>query len=189
MKTKICLLSLLLAASLPAGAGLYTSGPLPGTTIPNNTTLGTGSTLSYTFDHPADTVITDVVLTFALQGGVSTDLSGYLRLGNNPDTSPHYDLTALIQSQSLSTLLATTYTIDFNTPGFHDAFNGLNPNDTWTLFFADTVNGDTTTVNSWSLDITAVPEPVNVAMAVFGVVVVAAGGVRRYLKARNAAPT
>ena len=187
MKAKICLLSLLLAASLPAGAALYNSGTLSGTTIPDDNTLGTGTTLSYIFNHP-DSVITDMVLTFALQDGSSSDLSGYLRLGNT-GSSPFYDLTTLIQGQSLSPSSATTYTIDFNTSGFHDAFNGLNPNGTWTLFFADSVNGDTTTVNSWSLDITAVPEPVNMAMAVFGVVVVAAGGVRRYLKARNATPT
>ena len=48
-------------------------------------------------------------------------------------------------------------------------FNNLDPNGGWTLFFADTVTGGgTPTLNSWSLDITAVvPEPVSVALAVF----------------------
>lgn len=53
-----------------------------------------------------------------------------------------------------------------------------NLNDTWTLFFADGVNGDQTTLNGWSLDITAVPEPVNVVMGIFGVVLVGTGAVR-----------
>lgn len=42
------------------------------------------------------------------------------------------------------------------------SFNGLNPNGTWRLFFADRSAGDLSAVSSWSLDITAVREPVNV---------------------------
>ena len=38
----------------------------------------------------------------------------------------------------------------------------------WTLFFADLSPGDTSTLNTFSLDITAVPEPVNVALVIFG---------------------
>ncbi len=48
------------------------------------------------------------------------------------------------------------------------SFNGQNPNGTWTLFFADlSGGGGQATLNGWSLDITAVPEPVNVALGVF----------------------
>jgi hypothetical protein len=36
------------------------------------------------------------------------------------------------------------------------------------LFFADvSAGGGTSTLNGWSLDITAVPEPVNVALCIF----------------------
>jgi subtilisin-like proprotein convertase family protein len=53
------------------------------------------------------------------------------------------------------------------------AFNGLSSaNGNWTLLFADLSGGDganVTTLNGWSLDITAVPEPVNVALGIFGV--------------------
>ena len=42
----------------------------------------------------------------------------------------------------------------------------MNPNGTWTIFFADLSSGETSTLNSWSLDITAVPEPVNVALGI-----------------------
>ena len=48
------------------------------------------------------------------------------------------------------------------------SFGGMNPNGTWTLFFADLSGGETSTLQGWSLNITAVPEPVNVALAVFG---------------------
>jgi hypothetical protein len=45
---------------------------------------------------------------------------------------------------------------------------GVNPNGIWTLFFADTVaGGGNETLNGWNLDITAVPEPVNVALGIF----------------------
>ena len=53
--------------------------------------------------------------------------------------------------------------------GSLDAFDGYNPNGTWTLFFADQNVGDQSTLVSWSLDIEAVPEPVVVALFIFGV--------------------
>ncbi len=54
------------------------------------------------------------------------------------------------------------------TIGF-SAYHGMNPNGTWTLFLADLSTGAQSQLLGWSLDITAeVPEPVNVALAVFG---------------------
>jgi hypothetical protein len=50
------------------------------------------------------------------------------------------------------------------------SFNSLNPNGTWTLFFADMSAGGQSQLVSWSLDITAVPEPVNVALGIFAAV-------------------
>ena len=54
------------------------------------------------------------------------------------------------------------------------AFGNMDPNGTWTLFFADvSKGGGTARLDSWSLGITAVPEPVNVALGIFaGVVLV-----------------
>ena len=51
------------------------------------------------------------------------------------------------------------------------ALNGLDPNGTWTLFIADLSPGEQSQLLNWSLDITslsAVPEPVNVALGIFG---------------------
>jgi hypothetical protein len=39
------------------------------------------------------------------------------------------------------------------------SFTGLDPNGTWTLFVADQSPGATSTLQSWTLTITAVPEP------------------------------
>jgi hypothetical protein len=49
------------------------------------------------------------------------------------------------------------------------SYNGLNPNGTWTLFIADLSAGAQSQLENWTLGITAeVPEPVNVALMVFG---------------------
>jgi subtilisin-like proprotein convertase family protein len=55
-------------------------------------------------------------------------------------------------------------TVNFSTLGAQDG------NGSWTLFLADLSGGNQSTLNSWSLSITAVPEPVNVALGLFGVV-------------------
>ncbi len=50
-------------------------------------------------------------------------------------------------------------------------FSGSTANGTWELYFADEVNGGgsgPSVLNSWSLDIEPVPEPVNTALGIFG---------------------
>jgi subtilisin-like proprotein convertase family protein len=47
-------------------------------------------------------------------------------------------------------------------------YAGMNPNGTWTLFFADMSGGSVSTLAGWSLDIEAVPEPVPVALGIAG---------------------
>lgn len=179
MKTKICLFSFLLAVSSPAWATLYQFGTLNGGSalgpIPDDNTIGL--TENYTVSG-MDVSISALTLTFVLQNGVASDLSGYLRLGDTTG-SPAYNLTSLIQGQTLSAGSPTTYSINFSTSGFQSTYNGLNPNDTWTLFFADTVNGDTTTLNGWSLGITAVPEPVVPALALFAGLMALGAGLSR----------
>lgn len=176
MYTKFWLTSVLLGVALSAGASLYNSGTLSGGVIPDNNTIGLTSSIDLTTSGQGNS-ISSLTLTFVLQGGDSTDLSGYLRLGNQ-STSSYYDLTSLIQGQSLGA--PTTYTIDFNTAGFQTAFGDLNPNDTWTLYFADTVAGDQSTLNSWSLQITAVPEPATLALGVFSGGLLLVAGLRRW---------
>ncbi len=62
-------------------------------------------------------------------------------------------------------------------------YDGKNPNGTWTLYFMDVVGGvEQSTLDSWSLDITAVPEPAHVALGIFGGVLALGGLVRRRLK-------
>jgi subtilisin-like proprotein convertase family protein len=46
-----------------------------------------------------------------------------------------------------------------------DGFTGANPNGDWTLFIADQGAGETATLKSWTLRVTAVPEPSLAALA------------------------
>jgi hypothetical protein len=80
--------------------------------------------------------------------------------------------------------LGVSYTPD---GGSLASFNGLNPNGTWTLLFADLSAGDQSTVTSWSLDITAVPEPTSVALVIFGGLALGMGRVRWWQGRRRAA--
>jgi hypothetical protein len=45
------------------------------------------------------------------------------------------------------------------------SFTNTGPNGTWTLFLADLSSGGQSTLTSWSLDITTVPEPGTLALS------------------------
>ena len=172
MKIKFCTISLLLVLSLSSQATLYTfsgtptdNGAGPGG-IPDNNTIGLSE--SQTLSGLPNS-ISAVTLNVTLSGGLGSDLTGYLRLGNLTG-SPSVNLTGLPSG-----------VIGANTPVSFDlssTFSSLDPNNTWTLFFSDTSGGGQTTLNGWSLDITAVPEPVTLALVVFLVMLLALAGLR-----------
>lgn len=60
------------------------------------------------------------------------------------------------------------------------SFNTLAPQGDWTLFLADVSSGAQSTVVSWGLDIEVVPEPVDVALGLFGGLAVVVGLGRRW---------
>ena len=66
-----------------------------------------------------------------------------------------------------------------------DVFNGANPNGDWTLYFADRSPIGISTLNSWSVGIEAVPEPANIALAVFGVLFASVQGMRLWSRRRT----
>jgi subtilisin-like proprotein convertase family protein len=65
-------------------------------------------------------------------------------------------------------------------------FNGQNPNGDWTLYLRDVSPGSISTLNSWTVDVSAVPEPVNVALGVFAAVVLLVQGGRAWRLRRKA---
>lgn len=51
-----------------------------------------------------------------------------------------------------------------------DSFINANPNGTWVLFLSDVSGGNTAQVNSWTLNVTTIPEPSSWALAAVGAV-------------------
>jgi subtilisin-like proprotein convertase family protein len=91
-------------------------------------------------------------------------------------------------SYSSSSQVTGTYYAADGTTAFN-AFNGSNPNGGWVLFISDLSGGDGSNVsvlNSWSLTLDVVPEPVNVALGVFAALLLAVAGIRRWRNLRRA---
>ena len=69
---------------------------------------------------------------------------------------------------------------DTSRPQTLDVLLNADPNGSWTLFFADRAAASTATLNGWSLDITAIPEPISVALGSFAGVFLAVALVRNW---------
>jgi hypothetical protein len=70
-----------------------------------------------------------------------------------------------IQNVTTGGTLSGTY----GATGSLAGFNGSPVDGTWELYFADlSTGGGTSVLDNWTLNITAVPEPVNTVLAAFG---------------------
>lgn len=165
------------------------------TIVDGNPTIVTANSMTLS---GLDSSVASITVTLNLSGGCNNGLYGYL-VGPGGGTTvillnqPGYGVDGFgalgsglnitlgtsgssIQSETSGSALTGNY----QPAGNLLDFTGINPNGTWTLYFADTIaGGGNATLNGWSLNITAVPEPVNVALAVFGMVVIGAGVVRQ----------
>ena len=66
------------------------------------------------------------------------------------------------------------------------AFNTLDVNGDWTLFVDDLSGDDVSTLVSWDLDITDVPEPATVALGIFAAGFILLQGEHAWRKRRTA---
>jgi len=155
--------------------------------IPDNNYSGVAYALSFGF---SGVTIRDISVMLNISGGYNGDIYAYLSHGSeiayllaaNPAVSGSgFNITFVEGTGSPiptggSGVLTGSYNpaIDFAT-----TFNTTDPNGAWTLFLADLSPGDTSTLNSFGVNVTGVPEPVNVALGAFGVLLLAIGGVRR----------
>ncbi|HEX9046877.1 MAG TPA: hypothetical protein VF988_07605 [Verrucomicrobiae bacterium] len=84
-----------------------------------------------------------------------------------------------IQSVTSGFFLGGTSYPTYNAAVDFSGLTGINPNGVWTIYFSDTISGGgDSTLAGWSLNISSVPEPVNVALGSFGVLFVVAGASR-----------
>lgn len=190
--------SLWLCAS-NASATLYTQSTSQ--TITDGSSVGVTSTINVTGVGGTASSGDNVSVVLNLSGGNIGDLIAYLTfsgttvqlmnrpgvtIGNplgytgnssfvfSPVTLVDGSYTSVDSYGGGSITTATSFNPTSGSMGFQ-AFNGLSSAaGNWTLFFADMSGGDganVTTLNSWSLDITAVPEPINAALGIFAGVV------------------
>ena len=159
--------------------------------IPDNTRAGVGYSLNFA---AGGLTISAISVTLNISGGYNGDIYAYLSHGSQSvvllnqingtaANGSGFDITLIggtgnsIQTASGTAgqvLSGTTFTAYQNL----NLFNTTDPSGNWTLFFADLSPGDTSTLNSFSLDITAVPEPVTLALGLFVAMLLALAGIR-----------
>ena len=187
MKRQILLGTLLVQlVAVNAQGGLSTktfgSGEAMGV-IPDGNPLG--AAFSGTVSDLSGLTVVGLTVTLSVSGGYAGNLYAYLVAPNgtmvmllnepgvtsgtpfgNPATSMDITLADGTGAINASSDLTTG---TYSAAGTLAGFNGSSADGTWTLFFADEVSGGgTSTLNEWSLGISTVPEPVNVALAIFG---------------------
>jgi hypothetical protein len=160
------LLAVMFTLSAHAALYSYTDNTAPGVVPQNGTTFSSQQIVSGIASSISSPGV-EIILTFndnASLTGNSSGIQGLLDLGTST-ASPYVSFeptgTPVAGSQE------RTYTATFSD------FNSLNPNATWGLVLWDnSTSGIENGLVSWTLDITAVPEPVNVALAFFGGLVI-----------------
>ncbi len=132
----------------------------------NRVGVGTGADPTYSFGY-SGAGFNNLVL----QDGASPDIHTYGGgIGTGTYSPDGRDVSPLAAPATL-----------FNTPRttLDGTFGGMNPNGQWTLFVADvSAGGGQTAVTSWSLDITAVPEPAATAGVTAGLLLLLTAGRR-----------
>jgi hypothetical protein len=195
----VAAMAVLLLIGVSARAGVVTV--TPDKNIPVGNPLGITSTI--TESGLASSPI-KVTVGLDITGGYNGALYGYLSydgmivsLLNRPGVTSHNPLGALGSGlnvtlsdgagyQNINTASETpgvqfgggaTYNAAGGSAAFGTAFNGtINPDGTWTLFLANLSSGSgQSELVSWSLGITAVPEPVDMALGIFAGLLVLGG--------------
>ena len=208
MKTQtiIGLLTVLLGVGVARGS-LYTETFSDvNTAIPNGNPVGVSFSQTVS-DIPGGSTVGGLTVDLSVSGGYNGNLYAYLvapngtlvMLLNQPGVSSGnlfgYGGSGLniTLSDTASGSIQTTpetpgsvFSGTFQAAGTLGAVSGSATDGTWTLYFADEVaGGSQATLNGWSLGITAVPEPANMAMIIFGGGFIGIGIIRYYRNSRK----
>jgi len=166
----------------------FASGGSVGT-IPDGNPIGVTFSGTVT-DVPPGLTVDGLTVGLNLSGGYNGNLYAYLvspagtqvELMNEPGVSvgnpfgaggPGMDITlqdtgaanGSIQNETSASVLSGSY----NAAGLLAGFNGSAPDGTWELFFASEVSGGgSSSLNSWTLNLTAVPEPQLATLEILG---------------------
>lgn len=164
-----------------------------GQAIPDNDPSGVAYSLNFAANGLS---ISDISVSFNLSGGYNGDIYAYLSNvsqlstllnGPSPGLSGSAMNITFVEGSGSRIPMTSSANLSGTYTAYTDlaVFNSTDPNGNWTLFFADLSAGDTSTLNSFSVDITAVPEPVNVALGIFGVFLGGASIVRWHRQPTN----
>ena len=180
--------------TIPAGnpvgvaeAGTFTAAgagnEVLGITVGLNISGGCNGSLYAYLVAPSGTLVT-----LMNQPGVSVDWFGAESSGMNITLSDTGGTSIQDVTGGYGTLLTGTYQAD-QTLG---TFGSSSANGTWGVYFASQESGGGDAVlNSFTLNIEIIPEPVNAALGIFlalaGAVMLAREAMRRFLKNRNSA--
>jgi len=208
MKKSILNVGLALGMVMSARAALFSTGEVSGSgtalnlAIPDGNPSGNWSSLEVSgLDNP----LASLTVTLNVTGGYNGDLYAYLSYGgirvdllNRVGTSATSTGNAVQDAFGYATSGFSSVTLgDGGSSNIHDVqnpvagttyladggslsvFQSVNPNGTWTLFLEDKSTGQFSTLDGWSLDLTPVPEPVNVALSVFAATMIGVGVYRR----------
>ena len=199
----MAMMAALLATVMNAGASLYPVG-----SIPDGSPVGVSFTGTYD-GAAAGATVSSLTVNLSISGGYNGNLYGYLVAPNGTlvmllNQPGHTDGSTFgfgyagsglnvtltdattIGGNSVTSIQTTAETPGqlfsgtYNAAGTLGTFNNSSANGEWKLFFADmTAGGGQSQLTGWSLDITAVPEPVNVALGCFVAMLLSLSGVRR----------
>ncbi len=174
-----------------AQASVYDETYTVNTTIPNGNPVGvTFSETVSSADLPAGSVISDLTVGLNVSGGYNGGLVAYL-------VSPNGTLVSLLNQpgvsgsnpfgyggsglnitladgntsiQSASETPGVVFTGTYGAAGTLSSVNGSVADGDWTLYFANLASGTgsgNSELVSWTLNLTAVPEPADMALALF----------------------
>ena len=206
IQTTIGLLAVMLGAGVARGA-LYTetfSGI--NMAIPDGNPVGVS--LSETVsDIPGGSTVGGLTVDLSVSGGYNGNLYAYLvapngtlvMLLNQPGATisnpfgysgSGYNITlsdtAAGSIQTTPETPGSVFSGTYQAAGTVGAVSGSAADGTWTLYFADVAaGGGQPILNGWSLNITAVPEPANLALIIFGVGMVGFGIIRYFRSSRK----